>query len=34
VVWVIAAYAIVFGLLLIYLGFKMRGGASELQPSG
>lgn len=29
-IWLIAAYAIVFGFLMIYLGFQMRGRSDEL----
>lgn len=29
VVWLIGSYAILFGLLLVYLGFKLRGGVDN-----
>jgi uncharacterized membrane protein HdeD (DUF308 family) len=33
VIWLIAAYAIVFGVLLIGLGFKVKSRRSQKQPS-
>ena len=33
VIWIIGAYAIIFGILLIMLAFRVRGMAQELRPT-
>jgi uncharacterized membrane protein HdeD (DUF308 family) len=32
-IWLIAAYAIIIGVVLIILGFKLRGHLSRVQPA-